>query len=166
MAAVVNGVTTKDGVLHTSYICKEPLTQWHWTDLSGELSCPQLDIRKSGGEYAVSVNPLPSSVEIFNYYDRFWPQNLMLEYVASSPGSCPIKKFPYPASAPEWSYHATHKQEIEPTNLTLWNILQRPDPDMDEWGSDKDCQWKARVASWRTSAQIHPFGFNKLWVDV
>jgi hypothetical protein len=91
----------------------------------------------------------------------------MLEYVALSNGSIPVKKFPYSASAPEWSYLATHTQEIEPTDFTCRNIIRGPDwiktqwceirkslhqmllqynrsgqhdPDMDEWGSDKECR--------------------------
>ncbi len=100
----------------------------------------------------------------------------MLQYVPSPNGSCPVKKFPYVESAPEWSCLATYTQEIEPTNYIRKNIIRGPDwiktqwceickslhqmflqynrsgqhdPEMDEWGSDKECRQWARAASWR-----------------
>jgi hypothetical protein len=94
LASVVNGATIKDAVAYRIH-------------------------RKSGGEYGVSANPLASLAEIFNDYNQFQPQNLMLEYITSSNGSIPVKKFPYSASAPKLSYLTTHTQEIEPTNFTI-----------------------------------------------
>ena len=175
-AAVTNGQTTKDDIARLIHLFKEPMAQRHWTDLYSVLSRAELDARKSGGEYAVAANPLASLAEIYNDYDHFQPQNVMVEYVIQSPGSRPVKKFPYSASSPEFSYLATHTHEIEPSNLSRRNIVRGPDwiksqwgevrknlhqmfvqynrsgqhdPDMDEWGSDKENRRWARAASWR-----------------
>jgi hypothetical protein len=176
-AATVSTQSTKDDIVRLIHLFKEPVAQRHWTDLYSVLSRPELDARKSGGEYAIAANPLAALAEIFNDYDRFQPQNLMLQYVTKEPGSRPVKKFPYEASGPEWSYLATYTQELEPTNLSRRNIIRGPDwikvqwaevrknlhqmflqynrsgqhdADMDEWGSEKENRRWARAASWKT----------------
>ena len=172
-----NGQTTKDDIVRLLHLFKEPMAQRHWTDLYSVLSRPDLDARKSGGEYAVAANPLASLAEIFNNYEDFQPQNVMVEYVTAQPGGRAVKKFPFAASAAEWSYLATHTQELEPTNISRKNIIRgsdwmktqwaevrknlhqiytqyhrsgQHDADMDEWGSEKECRRWARAASWRT----------------
>ena len=133
-AAVTNGQTTKDDIARLIHLFKEPMAQRHWTDLYSVLSRAELDARKSGGEYAVAANPLASLAEIYNDYDQFLPQNLMVEYVIQSPGSRSVKKFPYSASSPEYSYLATHTHEIEPSNLSRRNIVRGPDWIKSQWG--------------------------------
>jgi len=90
------------------------MAQRHWTDLYSVLSRPDLDARKSGGEYAVAANPLASLAEIFNNYEDFQPQNVMVEYVTAQPGGRAVKKFPFAASAAEWSYLATLTKNWNP----------------------------------------------------
>ena len=92
-------------------------------------------------------------------------------------GSRPVKKLPFEASSPEWSYLATQCQEIEPTNLSHKNLIRGPgwtktqwadirknlhqmflqynhsgqhDADQDEWGSDKENRHWAWAVSWKT----------------
>jgi hypothetical protein len=89
----VSTQSTKDDIVRLIHLFKEPVAQRHWTDLYSVLSRLELDARKSGGEYAIAANPLAALAEIFNDYDRFQPQNLMLQYVTKEPGTRPVKKF-------------------------------------------------------------------------
>ncbi len=65
------------------------------------LSHAELDARKSSGEYVVAANPLTSLAEIYNHYNRFQPQNLMVKYIIPTPGAHPVKTFPFSASSPD-----------------------------------------------------------------
>jgi len=82
-SAAANSASDKDDIARLINMFKEPLAQRHWTDLYSVLTQSELDIRKSGGNYAVPANPLASLAEIFNDSDNFVPQNLMLRYVTS-----------------------------------------------------------------------------------
>jgi hypothetical protein len=52
--------TNKDDIARLLHLYKEPIAQRHWTDLYSILSRPELDARKSGGEYGIAANPLAS----------------------------------------------------------------------------------------------------------
>jgi hypothetical protein len=77
----------------------------------------ELDARKASEEYSEDANLLEHLAEMFNDYDAFCPQNVMVQYVAG-PGGSPVKKSPYMASSPEWSYLASFTHELDPCNLT------------------------------------------------
>ncbi len=86
-----------------------------------------LDARRSDGEYAVIENPLASLNELFNDYDYFSPQNLMIHYTTSAPGGRPTKICPYQAHALEWTFLAMFTNELDPTILALKNIIRGPE---------------------------------------
>jgi hypothetical protein len=133
VSATANSASTKDDIARLIHLYKEPLAQRHWTDLYSVLTRSELDARKSDGNYGVPANTLSSLVDIFNDYDNFVPQNLMLQYVTSQQGLRPVKKFPNEASSPEWSYLVTQCQEIEPTNLSHKNFIRGPDWIKTQW---------------------------------
>jgi hypothetical protein len=83
-----------------------------------------LDSRKSGGDYGEAVNPLSNLAELFNDYDKFQPQNNMVTYITVTPGTKPVKKFPWELSALEWSYLTTLCHELEPTNTSQRHIIR------------------------------------------
>jgi hypothetical protein len=58
MASAVQ--TKKDDIARLLHLYKELIAQRHWTDLYSILSRPELDERKSEGEYGVAANPLAS----------------------------------------------------------------------------------------------------------
>ena len=132
--AAVTAQTSKDDIVRLLHLFKEPRAQRHWTNLYSVLSRPELDARKSGREYSESANPLEFLAEIFNDYNSFQPQNLMVQYVSQSPNSRPIKKFPYVASSSEWAYLSTFTHELDPTNLSRRNILRGADWIKTTWG--------------------------------
>ena len=103
------------------------MAQRHWTNLYAVLTRPELDARKSSGEYAEAANPLESLAEIFNDYEDFEPQNLMVKYVTLAAHAPPVKKFPYAASMPEWTYLATFTHDVDPTNRSRSSIIRGPD---------------------------------------
>jgi hypothetical protein len=61
---------------------------------------------------------------IYNDYDSFHPQNLMVQYISPGVNHHPIKKTPFAPSAPEWAELAYETHNIEPTNL-LWRGILR-----------------------------------------
>jgi hypothetical protein len=73
---------TKDDIAWLLHLFKEPMAQIHWTDLFGILNRAQLDARKSAGHVSDAANPLSCLAKIYNDYDAFTPQNLMVQYVA------------------------------------------------------------------------------------
>ena len=122
----------------------------------------ELDARKSSGANSDAANPLSCLTEIFNDYERFQTQNLILEYI-NGPNNHPIKHFPFKPSIDEWAELACHTHDIEPTNMSrktiirdeswmkaLWNYVRsscmqflscttgQHDPDFWEWCSPKD----------------------------
>jgi hypothetical protein len=173
--AATKVITTKDDIARLLHLFKDPGAQRHWTNLYAVLGRAELDARKASEEYSEDANPLEHLAEMFNDYDTFCPQNVMVQYVAG-PGGSPVKKSPYVASSPEWSYLASFTHELDPCNLTRRNIVRGPDwikstwsdvrkylhqmftqyhrsgqhdPDMDEWMSDKENRRWARAAGWK-----------------
>jgi hypothetical protein len=132
--AAVTAQTSKDDIVRLLHLFKEPRAQRHWTNLYSILSRPELDARKSSREYSESANPLEFLAEIYNDYDNFLPQNLMVQYVSVSRNSRPVKKCPYVASSAEWSYLATFTHELDPANLSRKNIIRGPDWIKATWG--------------------------------
>ncbi len=67
--------------------------------------------------YNEASNPLTYLAKIYNDYDDFRPQNLMVQYVPG-PHGVPVKKPPYQASQSEWALLA---------NLPMtWSPLMYP----------------------------------------
>ncbi|MFO0446803.1 MAG: hypothetical protein ACK51L_03955 [bacterium] len=135
----------------------------------------ELDARKAAPAYAEGANPLMYLAEIFNNYDEFKPQNLMVKYASSGVNQPPVKVTPYQPSTSEWAYLATFTNDLEPTNLLLRNIIRdedwiksrwtdchkylhqmftnynrsgQHDDDKDEWGSEKELRRWSRAAKW------------------
>jgi hypothetical protein len=61
--------------------------------------------------YNDASNPLTYLAEIFNGYEDFHPQNLMVEYVSPRPNQYPVKKN-YQASQAEWAYLANFTHDL------------------------------------------------------
>ncbi len=168
-------ITTKDDVARLLHLFKEPAAQRHWTNLYAVLSRVELDARKAAEEYSEDANPLEHLAGMFNNYDEFCPQNVMVQYVAGN-GGMPVKKTPYAPSSSEWSYLASFTHELDPCNVSRRNIIRGPDwvkstwsdirkylhqmftqyhrsgqhdPDMDEWMSEKENRRWARAAGWK-----------------
>ena len=74
--------TTNDDIARLLHLFKEPSAQRHWSNLYGILSRMQLDARKSSGEQAETAQPLACLAELFNDYQGFQPQNVMVQYVS------------------------------------------------------------------------------------
>jgi len=135
----------------------------------------ELDARKAAPAYAEGANPLMYLAEIFNNYDEFKPQNLMVKYASSGVNQPPVKVTPYQPSTSEWAYLATFTNDLEPTNLSRRNIIRgedwikstwtdcrkylhqmftnynrsgQHDDDKDEWGSEKELRRWSRAAKW------------------
>jgi hypothetical protein len=65
--------------------------------------------------------------EIFNDYESFRPQNLMVKYVSRGPNEHPVKKMPYQASETEWAYLSNFTHDLVPTNLSRQGIIRGED---------------------------------------
>ncbi len=130
----VSALTSKDDIVCLLHLFKEPRAQHYWTNLYSILSRPELDARKSSREYLESANPLDFLAEIFNDYNSFRPQNLMVQYVSQSPNSRPVKKFQYVPISSEWTYLSTFTHELDPTNLSRRNILRGANWIKATWG--------------------------------
>jgi hypothetical protein len=125
--------------------------------------------------YNEASNPLTYLAKIYNDYDDFHPQNLMVQYVPG-PHGVPVKKTPYQASQTEWAFLANFTHDLEPTNVsrrgiihgedwikstwtdcrkylhqmfTNYNRSGQHDDNVDEWGSEKELQRWSRAASWK-----------------
>jgi hypothetical protein len=180
-----NTQTSKDDIVRLIHLFKEPSVQRHWTNLHGIMKRADLDARKAPAAYAEGANPLSYLAEMFNDYEEFTPQNLMVEY--SSPGIHlpPVKKNPYQPSATEWSYLATFAHDLEPTNHTRKHIIRgedwikstwtdcrkylhqmfinynrsgQHDDDKDEWGSETELRRWSRAAKWHSLMLVASFG--------
>jgi hypothetical protein len=77
-AASVTNHMTKDDIVCLLHLFKEPRAQRHWTNLHGVMNRTELDSRKASAVYVEASNPLSHLAEIFNNYDGFRPQNLMV----------------------------------------------------------------------------------------
>jgi hypothetical protein len=170
--------TTKDDIARLIHLFKEPSAQVHWSNHFGVLNRAQLDARRSAGAVSEAANPLGCLAAIFNDYDSFTPQNLMVAYTYDRQLKVPVKKVPYQASSEEWSELANHTHDIDPTNLSRRNVLREAgwikstwndcrrflhqvfqqynrsgqhDPEKGEWCSEKERQRWIRAALWRSS---------------
>ena len=76
-----NKQTSKDDIVRLIHRFKEPSVQQHWTNLHGIMKRAELDARRAPPAYAEGANPLSYLVEVFNDYEGFTPQNLMVEYM-------------------------------------------------------------------------------------
>jgi hypothetical protein len=171
----VNTQTSKDDIVHLLHLFKEPSVQRQWSNLHSILKREELDARKSSGPYSEQANPLSYLAELFNNYEEFAPQNVMVDYVLQGVDLPPLKKQPYQPSATEWAYLATFTHDLEPTNLSRRNIIRgedwikatwndcrrylhqmfinynrlgQHDDDKDEWGSKKELRCWCRAAKW------------------
>ena len=108
--------TTKDDIVRLLHLFKEPSVQKHWTNLHGVMKRADLDARKSPAIYAAGSNPLNFLAEMYNDYDEFCPQNVMVQYSPMGPNLPPVKKQPYQPSGSEWSYLANFTHDLEPTH--------------------------------------------------
>jgi hypothetical protein len=61
--------------------------------------------------------------EIYNDYNSFTPQNLMVQYVAGGYDQHPLKKTPFVPSSAEWAMLANETHDIEPSNLLRHSVL-------------------------------------------
>jgi hypothetical protein len=174
-----NTQTTKDDIARLINLFKEPTTQKHWYNLRRVMSRAELDSRKAAAVYNEASNPLVYLAEIFNDYEEFRPQNLMVQYVSAGSDRPPIKKNPYQASQTEWAFLANFTHDLEPTNLSWQGIIREEDwikstwtdcrkylhqmfinynrsgqhdNGMDEWGSQKELERWCRAASWKPKA--------------
>lgn len=178
--------TTKDDIARLLHLFKEPSAQRHWSNLYGILSRMQLDARKSSGEQAETAQPLACLAELFNDYQGFQPQNVMVQYASRGSQRRPMKKQPYQPSSPEWATLANHCHDIEPTNESrrhiihgeawikeTWNDCRKylhqtfqqynrsgqHDSDMDEWCSEKEMERWVRATQWKTPGKFFSFFF-------
>ncbi len=129
-----NNQTTKDDIARLIHLFKEPVAQRHWTNHYSVLTHRELNSCKLNTKYSESANPLEFFAQIFNDYDGFQPQNLMVQYTTLSPNSRPVKKCPYVTSSSEWAYLAAFTHDVDPTNVTRRNIIRGPDWIKSTWG--------------------------------
>jgi hypothetical protein len=175
MASNRNTQTSKDDIVCLIHLFKEPAAQRHWTNLHGIMTRAELDARKAAPAYAEGANPLIYLAGIFNNYDEFKPQNLMVKYASSGVNQPPVKVTPYQPSTSEWAYLATFTNNLESTNLSHRNIIRgkdcikstwtdcrkylhqmftnynrsgQHDDDKDDWGSEKELRRWSRAAKW------------------
>ncbi len=80
-------------------------------------------MRKSARHVSDAANPLSCLAEIYNDYDSFTPQNLMVQYVAGG-HDCLVKKTLFVPSSTEWKTLANETHDIEPTNLLRRSVLR------------------------------------------
>jgi len=176
MTAMRNTQTTKDDIVRLIHLFKEPAAQKHWCNLRRVMSRAELDSRKASTVYNEASNPLTYLAEIFNDYEDFCPQNVMVQYVPNGPNNYPVKKNPYQASHTDWAFLANFTHDLEPTNLSRRDIIRgedwikstwtdcrkylhqmfvnynrsgQHDDDKDEWGSEKELQRWCRAANWK-----------------
>jgi hypothetical protein len=90
----------------------------------------ELDARKAPPAYSEGANPVSHLAEVFNDYEGFTPQNLMVEYLSPGINLPPVKKNPYQSSAPKWSYLAT-------LHMT-WSLQIWPEENYKRRGLDQD----------------------------
>ncbi len=130
------------------------------------------------GAQSEAANALSCLAEIYNDYDSFHPQNLMVKYISPGVNRRPVKKTPFSPSAPEWAELANEAHDIEPTNLlrrgilrdeawikSTWNDCYRwlhqtfvqynrsgqHDAEMGEWCSPKELERWVRATKYKTA---------------
>jgi hypothetical protein len=93
-ATTKNTQTTKDDIIWLIHLFKVPSAQKHWCNLHRIMSRAELDSRKAAAVYNEASNPLTYLAEIYNDYEGFTPQNVMVQNISQGPNEWPIKKFP------------------------------------------------------------------------
>jgi hypothetical protein len=68
----------------------------------------------SDGLLSAAANAPSCLAEIYNNYESFCPQNLMVEYVHAGQNQRPIKRTPFAPSCEEWEVLANKMHDIEP----------------------------------------------------
>ncbi len=96
----------------------------HWSNHYGVLNQVQLDAHCTAGPASDAANPLSCLAEIYNDYEQFQPQNLMVAHVNDPGTGKPVKKNPWEPSSEEWEELAIQTYDIEPTNITRQNIYR------------------------------------------
>jgi hypothetical protein len=110
-----NNQTTKDDIARLIHLFKEPGAQMHWSNHYGVLNRAQLDARRTAGPQSDAANPLSCLAEMFNDYNEFQPQNLMIKYVHDDATGAPKKKNPWEPSHDDWAELSTQTYDIDPT---------------------------------------------------
>jgi hypothetical protein len=78
----------------------------------------EMDSRKASAVYNEASNQLTYLAEIFNDYEEFCPQNVMLQYISTGQNQRPMKKNPYQASQTEWAFFSKLTHDLELTNVS------------------------------------------------
>jgi hypothetical protein len=123
-AASLAAQTTKDEIARLIRLFKHPDAQVYWSNHYGVLNRVQLDASRTAGPASDAANPLSCLAEIYNDYEQFQPQNLMVAYVNDPGTEKPAKKNPWEPSSEEWEELAIQTYDIEPTNITRRNIYR------------------------------------------
>jgi hypothetical protein len=71
----------KDDIARLIHLFKHPGAQVHWSNHYGVLNRIKLDAWHSSGPASNAANPLSCLAELFNNYEEFQPQNLMVAYI-------------------------------------------------------------------------------------
>jgi hypothetical protein len=177
--AAVSNQTNKDDIARLIHLFKEPGAQVHWTNLNGILNREQLDARRSTGPQSEAANPLAYLAEMFNDYNNFTPQNLMVRYISSGSGR-PVKVSPFQPSSDEWAALANYTHDIDPCNVSRKAVLRdeawiksswadcrkylhqafvqynrsgQHDSEMDDWCSPKEIDRWVRATTYKTAGQ-------------
>jgi hypothetical protein len=177
--AAVNTNNTKDDIARLLHLFKDPVAQVHWSNLYGVLNRAELDARKSNGPLSDAANALSCLAEIYNDYESFCPQNLMVQYVSTGRNQRPVKRTPFAPSSEEWAVLANETHDIKPTNQSrksiirdemwikaTWNDCRKwlhqtfvqyncsgqHDADMGEWCSPKELEHWVRATKYKTAA--------------
>ncbi len=117
--ATINTQNMKDDIARLL-----PMAQVHRSNLYGILNPAELDVRKTDGPLSDAANALSCLVQIFNDYETFCLQNIMVEYVPAGRNQRPIKRTPFAPSAEEWAVLANKMHDIYPTNLIRQNVVR------------------------------------------
>jgi hypothetical protein len=142
----------------------------------GVLNRAQLDARCSSGPASDAANPLSCLAELFNNYEEFQPQNLMVAYVHDPGTGTPKQKSLWEPSSDDWVDLSTQTYDIKPTNMHRQNIYRdagwikstwtevrkylhqvfvqynrsgQQSGDMGEWCSPEEQQRWLRAAFWK-----------------
>jgi hypothetical protein len=122
-----NTETLKDDIFHLLHFSKSQVCNGIGQILHGILKGAELDAHKPSGPYLEQANPLSYLAELFNNYEEFAPQNVMVEYVSQGVDLPPLKKQLYQPSATEWAYIAMFTHDLKPTNLSHRILIRGED---------------------------------------
>jgi hypothetical protein len=70
-----------------------------WSNHYRVLNRAQLDARRTSGPASDAANPLSCLAELFNDYEHFQPQNLMVAYIHDPATGTSKKKSPWEANS-------------------------------------------------------------------